>query len=246
MGMPFMTSIDNPLHSPIARTMVVIVAVPAHVERNQWMEFQRALFSQMGLASRFSYGIDGSELVVWGTSDQTLKLLKCGERESIYDTTRRINGDPMSPENLACSWSHLLVYEQLIEDPTYDRYLVLENDAELISPQLLVELLEHLPENFDLAHLGTSEWYRFECVSAVNAHYWDIRKQYFNNAHAYVLSKKGARKLLAFADGTVSLPADDLLSNAFLMTSDFDVIVPLENPLQSGRLGAISTVDVQR
>ncbi len=244
--MPFMTTIDNTLQSPIARTMVVIVAVPAHVERNQWMELQRALFSQVGLASRFSYGIDGSELVVSGTSDQTLKLLNCGERESIYDPTRRINGDPMSPENLACSWSHLLVYEQLIDDPTYDRYLVLENDAELISPQLLVELLEHLPENFDLAHLGTSEWYRFECVSAVNAHYWDIRKQYFNNAHASVLSKNGARTLLAFADGTVSLPADDLLSNAFLMTSDFDVIVPLENPLQSGPLGAVSTVDVKR
>ena len=94
--------------------------------------------------------------------------------------------------------------------------------------------------------MGTSEWYRFERVSAVNAQYWDIRKQYFNNAHAYVLSKKGARKLLAFADGTISLPADDLLSNAFLMTSDFDVIVPLRNPLQSGPLGAISTVDVQR
>ena len=244
--MPFMTSIDNPLHSPMARTMVVIVAVPAHLERNQWMEFQRALFSQMGLASRFSYGVDASELVVSGTSDRFLKALKCGELESIYDATRRINGEPMSPETIACSWSHLLVYEQLLQDPTFDRYLVLENDAEVLSPGLLVELLEHLPENFDLAHLGTSEWYPFDRVAAVNTHYWRIRKQYFNNAHAYVLSKMGARKLLAFAGGTVSLPADDLLSNAFLMTPDFDVIVPLENPLQSGPLGAISTVDVQR
>ena len=230
----------------MARTMVVIVAVAAHVERNASMELQRALFSQVGLASRFSYGIDASELVVSGRSDQTLKPLNCGEFESIYDTTRRINGEPMSPENLACSWSHLLVYEQLIVDQTYDQYLVLENDAELIAPGLLVELLEHLPEGFDLAHLGTSEWYRFDRVSAVNAHYWGIRKQYFNNAHAYILSKNGARKLLAFADGTISLPADDLLSNAFLMTPDFDVIVPLENPLQSGPLGAVSTVDVKR
>ena len=241
-----MTSIDIPLGSPMARTMVVIVAIPAQVERNQGMEFQRALFSQVGLASRFSYGVDASELVVSGSSDQFLKALNCGELESIYDTTRRINGEPMSPENLSCSWSHLLVYEQLLQDPTYDQYLVLENDAEVLSSGLLVELLEHLPEDFDLAHLGTSEWYRFDRVTAVNAHYWRIRKQYFNNAHAYVLSKKGARKLLAFADGTVSLPADDLLSNASLMTPDFDVIVPLENPLQSGPLGAISTVDVQR
>ena len=69
----------------MARTMVVIVAVAAHVERNASMELQRALFSQVGLASRFSYGIDASELVVSGRSDQTLKPLNCGEFESIYD-----------------------------------------------------------------------------------------------------------------------------------------------------------------
>ncbi len=152
----------------------------------------------------------------------------------------------MSPENLACSWSHLLVYEQLIVDQTCDQYLVLENDAELIALGLLVELLEHLPEEFDLAHLGTSEWYRFERVSAVNAQYWGIRNAVLQQCTRLRTFEKRCAETVAFADGTISLPADDLLLNAFLMTPDFNVIVPLQNPLQSGPLGAISTVNVKR
>lgn len=226
--------------------MVVIVAIAAHEERNRQMEVQRAILAQAGIASRFNFGIDSADLVVSPTPEPTRFALTAGSRTSVYDTTRRINGQPMSSETLSCSWSHLLIYEQLLEDSMYDLYLVVENDAEVLDRNLLVTLLNNLPEQFDLAHIGTSEWYPFERLDQVNEYFWNIQKRYFNNASAYVLSKTGAKKLLDFAAGTVSLPADDLLSNAFLLLPDFAVIVPEVNPMHSGPLGEISTIDIDR
>ena len=65
----------------------------------------------------------------------------------MYDSRLRINGTGLQKGEMGCAWSHLSVYEMLLEDNDTDSYLVLEDDAILdVSPEEFNTFLEDLPD----------------------------------------------------------------------------------------------------
>lgn len=164
-----------------------------------------------------------------------LKLSYNGKTRT-YDPRLRLNNQIMSNGELGCAWSHLDVYEQLIQDSQNQAYLILEDDASLnVSVEDLHDFLKNLPafDTFDICHIFESEWYGFVQILPVNSHYWKIKRQFFNHTGAYIVTKNGARKLLNATYPCMGLPADDLLSNTFLFRDDFIVIVPSKNLFKS-------------
>ena len=92
-----------------------------------------------------------------------------------------------------------------------------------------MSVLHDLPDNFDLIHIAPSVSFEFSKKSKVNKSFFNIVRRFFSCTAAYIVSKQGAKKLLAITKDSVNVPADDLLSNAFIR-NQIDVIVP-ESPV---------------
>ena len=136
----------------------------------------------------------------------------------------------MSNGELGCALSHINLLKQLTKEPTEIKYyLIMEDDVELVKPiNELYELFHHLPDDFDICHLAKSTWYDFVKTNKVNAYFSECSKSYFNNATAYIVSKKGAEKIMLYISNSVSVPADDLINMIYRLTPDFRFYVPCE------------------
>ena len=155
------------------------------------------------------------------------KIVYNGETK-IYDSRLRLNGNGLKKGEMGCSWSHLNVYDMLLKDNEYDAYLVLEDDAKLVvSAEELNFFLEELMNiEFDLCHIFNSEWYDFNRITQVSDNYWIPERRFFNHTGAYIVTKTGAKKLLNAVYPCMGLPADDLISNLYICSDDFNIIVP--------------------
>ena len=187
---------------------------------------------EFGMDHEVFYGVNGREISVSGNEityeEETMK----------YDPTVRLNKQRMAIGEFGCSWSHIKLYQKLIADCKSDNYLVLEDDAELVGD---ISILQNLPEKFDIIQLGLSEWYPYVKTSSVNSSFFNIEKKFFNHTTAYIVSKAGAKKLLDITNGYVNVPADDLLSNAFIR-NQINVLVP-ESPVFNFPKDTVSTTD---
>ena len=104
---------------------------------------------------------------------------------------------------------------------------ILGSKSELIKPlNELYELLNHLPEDADICHLAKSDWYPFQLTKQVNTYFYECSKQFFNKTTAYIISKKGAQKVLDYTKNSINVPADDLFNMIYRLTPDFKFYVP--------------------
>jgi GR25 family glycosyltransferase involved in LPS biosynthesis len=127
-----------------------------------------------------------------------------------------------------CSWSHLNIYNKLLNDNNFDKYLILEDDAKLNSTlNYLVEHLLNIPDNYDVCHIGESTYYPFQKNDKINHLFYNIHKKCFNNLTSYIISKNGAHKIIQYTNNYINMPADDILSimNYFYIYN-FNVCVP--------------------
>lgn len=197
-------------------TKAVILTIKSSEERFPSVKKLASNASEFGIDHEIFYGVNGKEISVSGNEisyeGETMK----------YKPSVRLNKQKMSMGEFGCAWSHIKIYEKLIEDPKYNYYLVLENDAELVGD---ISVLHDLPDNFDLIHLAPSVSFEFCKTSKVNKSFFNIIKRFFSCTAAYIVSKQGANKLLAITKKHVNVPADDLLSNAFIR-DQIEVIVP--------------------
>jgi GR25 family glycosyltransferase involved in LPS biosynthesis len=132
----------------------------------------------------------------------------------------------MKSGELGCAWSHLNIYEQLLKEPSDMKYLILEDDANLVeSLDYLYVCLKNLPNDFDMCHIAMSDWYPFIKTDKINEYWYRVAKQYFNRLTAYIISKKGAHKIINYTNNWINVPADDLLSNMHI-EHNLQVIVP--------------------
>jgi GR25 family glycosyltransferase involved in LPS biosynthesis len=97
----------------------------------------------------------------------------------------------------------------------------------------------------DLIHLAKSEWYAFKKTSPSNAYFYECEKQFFNKTTAYLVSKKGAEKILAYAENAIHVPIDDLFNMIFRLTPDFRFYVPHDYFFkeQENVISIIKTID---
>ncbi len=153
-----------------------------------------------------------------------------GKKYGIDHSKRVVAKDKMKPNEIGCSLSHRLLYEQLVNDKDNEYYIILEDDViPIVNKDVFEDYLKNLPTSFDLIQLCHSIWYPYKQTHNYNSHYSNITKRYFNGTMSYIISKQGAEKLLDSMGDNIDNAADDLLSNAFI-NGIINVIVP-KSPL---------------
>jgi GR25 family glycosyltransferase involved in LPS biosynthesis len=181
-------------------------------------------------------GVNGKDITIYeAASSQTqIKHITWRRTTYFYDTRVRKNGELMTKGEFGCAWSHLNLLRQLVQETSNAKkdaayYLILEDDVELVKPlDKLYELLQHLPADADFCHLAKSDYHPFQKTRAVNAFFYECKKWYFNRTTAYIVSAKGAQKILDYTKNSINVPIDDLFNTIYRLTPDFRFYVPAD------------------
>jgi len=163
----------------------------------------------------------------------TIFKIVYNNKTKFYHNNLRLNGNSLSKGELGCSLSHLEIYEMLCKDNNNNSYLIFEDDLNIIvSKEEFNKFMNNLPDinSYDICHLHESKFYPFIKEQKENSYFYQAKRQFFNAAAAYIITKRGAQKLLNHAYPYLGLPADDLISNTFVFDDNFKVIIP-EKPL---------------
>jgi GR25 family glycosyltransferase involved in LPS biosynthesis len=211
----------------------VAISLPCEIERKVFIQetIEKCNLSEYIIID----GVNGNDIKITPFIPPYISKLNYKGVEKVYDSRLKLDGSCLKKGEMGCAWSHLNVYDMLLKDPEYDAYLVFEDDADLIvSPTELDEFLEELKTlTFDVCHIFTSEYFPFNLINKISNNFWIPERRFFNNAAAYIVTKKGAQKLVDFAFPAIGKPADDLLSNLFIKSDDFNLIVPYKKLFKS-------------
>jgi GR25 family glycosyltransferase involved in LPS biosynthesis len=183
----------------------------------------------IGLHVEPYYGVNGREIEIYDAASKhtQIKHITWKDTTYFYDMRVRINGTHMSKGEFGCAWSHLNLLRQLCAEPSINYYLILEDDVELVKPvDELYQLLQNVPADADFCHLAKSDWYPFVLTQAANAYFSECEKRFFNKTTAYLVTKKGAAKILAYTQNSINVPVDDLYNMIYRLTSNFRFYVP--------------------
>jgi len=186
--------------------------------------------TQLGLRYEVVYGVNGSEISVEDTEDIYIKKLTYKGETKYHDTRVRPHGIITKKGEFGCAWAHLNLYEALLKEENPNlKYLIFEDDVEeCVNLEKIYNHLANLPKDFDMIHLGWSEWYPFVKKNKINKFFYDIEKRFFCRLTAYCISHKCADTILQFAKNYINVPSDDLLSNMHLLDL-IKVFVPEEH-----------------
>ena len=228
----------------LAKIKPYILTLPEYAGRLTKLNHLQLQLSQIGLDTVIYNGVHGKDITLYDAAFKHtgIKHITWKGRTYSYDTRARLNGIHMTRGEFGCAWSHLNLLRQLVNDDAADAadaadgadgataieyYLILEDDVELVKPLAeLYELLNHLPEDTDICHLAKSDWYPFIQTEQINAYFYKCEKQFFNKTTAYLISKKGAQKVLDYTKNSINVPIDDLFNMIYRLTPDFNYYVP--------------------
>jgi len=207
---------------------VIILTLENYTDRINNINSFLSIFKQIGIEVEIFYGVNGNDIKIYNTETEHIKLLYYKFQTFYYNSTIRINKLPMKLGEFGCSWSHLNIYNKLLNDNNFDKYLILEDDAKLNSTlNYLVQHLLNIPDNFDICHLGESTYYPFQKNDKINDLFYNIHKKCFNNTTSYIISKNGAHKIIQHTNNYINMPADDILSIMnYFSIYNFNVCVP--------------------
>ena len=218
---------------------ILVVSLPRFSERHQ-----RVAEHLKGLSFEYFWGADKLEL-----DEAQLK------EESVYDAQRakqlQRQGKALNPGEIACSLSHRMVYEEMMEKG-WKKILILEDDVLpcFNTLTLLPAALTELPADWELVYLGylkhekitfglKAKQFFYKIFSRLGMMKWSykmvtnllpkpysthLKKAGFHDCtHAYAITLAAAKKLLA-AQSPVVFRADDLLS-ATIMKGELNAFV---------------------
>ena len=230
----FHQPIENTILYPVKTTnqnlssiKSIILTLPEYaVTRLNKLDNLICNLSQIGLETKVYHGVHGRDIIY--DDEKNIRNITFNGTTYQYDPKVRINGQPMKRGEFGCTWSHLNLLRNLSNAPHHDKYyLIFEDDVKLVKPlNELYELLNNIPEDADICHLCMSDWYPFIKTKPVNAYFSECEKHYFNRATAYLISRKGAEKILTYANNHINTPIDDLFNMVFRLTPDFRFYVP--------------------
>ena len=234
----FHKPIINTLFYPVKTTPRIkikpyIITLPEYSSRLENLYGLNRDLALIGLDTELYQGVHGKDIYIYeAASKQTgIKHITWQGTTYFYDMRVRLNGEPMKRGEIACVWSHLNLLRQLVaEKDATDYYLILEDDVELVRPlNELSKLLCHIPADADICHLAKSDWNPFILKNKVNAYFYECKKEFFNRTTAYLISKKGAQKVLDYTKNSINVPIDDLFNMIYRLTPDFRFYVPAEH-----------------
>jgi glycosyl transferase, family 25 len=214
---------------------IIILTLKEFPERMENINKLLINISGLGIKYEIVYGICGSNIKIYNTEKNNIKLLYNNFETYYYDNTKRSFNQIMRKGELGCAWSHLNIYKKLLNDDTYNKYLIFEDDATLFaSLNDVYNTLNNLPENFDLCHIGLIDSHKITYSNKINEYFYTIIKQYFNRTTSYIISKNGASKLINYSNNYINLPSDDLISDIFIKTIDFNFYVSFKYLFKEG------------
>jgi GR25 family glycosyltransferase involved in LPS biosynthesis len=232
----FKKPIENTILYPVKTTSAnlssiktFILTLPQYSSRLEKLNQMRCALSSIGLETITYNGVNGKDIILQNTTIDHLKLIHYNETTYTYDASIRTNKTAMTKGEFGCAWSHLNLLQQLLAEPVSEvnYYLILEDDVELAKPLSdLSALLQHIPEDTDICHLAKSDWYHFTKTRNVNGYFSECVKAYFNRTTAYLISRKGAEKVLAYCNQHIDIPIDDIYCTMYRTTPDFRFYVP--------------------
>lgn len=208
---------------------IYVLSVRPAVER-------RELFAQRfkGLNYSFFYGSDKNEFSIPALIEKNIFS------EQLTRLHHRF-GKTMRPGEIACSWSHRMMYEEMIA-ANYERILVLEDDAvpDPAMIKLIPSILDEIPEDAELLFWGWDKNDRdttgtrikkmiYHLQHSLGRLKWDhqlirnlyakpfsryLKKAGFHDyTYAYAVTRTGAEKLIAMQT-PLQYIADNLLAHA--------------------------------
>lgn len=193
----------------------------------------------------FKNELNGLDYNVYYGQDKNDYDVEALKSSRIYNEAQARNnhrlGRPMSLGQICCSWSHRLIYEDILKN-NFDRVLILEDDVVIDKENalLLPDVFAELPPNWELLYLGFSKkenipvhawpkklFYHFlrafngiklthKAISnlypvKVSQHIY--KSGYHDCTHAYALTASAAKKLIDIQT-PISFIADHLLAYA--------------------------------
>ena len=208
---------------------VYVLTVEAASER-------RKLFAERfyGLEYSFFYGADKNKFKVDDLVTQNIFNEELARKHHRYDK-------PLRPGEIACSWSHKMIYEDMIKH-NYERVLIFEDDAVPDSPGVnqIPTILGEIPADCELLMWGWAKngesnittslkqfWYHIQYsfgflkwdhtiiknlyARAFSAH---LKKAGFHDhTYAYAITKTAAEKLIVLQT-PIQYVADNLVAYA--------------------------------
>lgn len=208
----------------LRETLIVVINVPRSVQRR---ERAAELVKTLKMDAVFFDAVDAQDITIHSVggkdfADGKIQIAAYKGNYFLVDSTRRFDYvyRGFLPRGMvACALSHMMIYSYMQLENKYRNFLVLEDDFTLRLPvATLRKYFAHVPSDFDVIHLNSeSKWYPLQHTHPINDHYTHIQRRHFNASVSYMVSKRGAAKLLAYSRGAVSRPPDDLLSNLYTL-----------------------------
>ena len=167
------------------------------------------------------------------------------KEKNIYNEALAIkherHGHPLSPGMIGCSWSHKLIYEDIIAN-NFEKVMILEDDIVINqnNMKLVPQILNDLPKDWELLYFGFAKneiapplgafkkyFYHFiKIFNGINYSHKTINNLYprkvsehlytsgyHDCTHAYAITLSGAKKLLQLQT-PISFFPDNLLAHA--------------------------------
>jgi hypothetical protein len=125
---------------PTKTMKAIVLTLHSSKDRIPIVEKLQADLTAFGMNNEVFYGVNGKDITVSGST-----ITYNGESMK-YDEKVRLNGQKMAIGEFGCSWSHIKLYQKLLEDPHVDNYLVIEDDAQTVGD---MNVLHDLPLYFD-------------------------------------------------------------------------------------------------
>ncbi|NBT69485.1 MAG: hypothetical protein EBT78_17180 [Betaproteobacteria bacterium] len=239
------TSLYQVKTTPAQKIKTYLITLPAYAERLATLDSLNHQLALIGLDATLYQGVHGKDIFIYEAASKVthIKHILWENTTYFYDTRVRLNGQPMTKGEFGCAWSHLNLLRQFVAEPvSANYYLILEDDVELVKPVgELEELLRNIPADADMCHLAKSDWYPFVRTQPANAYFYECEKRFFNKTTAYVVSLKGAQKILDYTPHSINVPVDDLYNMIFRLTPDFRFYVPATYFFQE-QAAAVSTI----
>lgn len=190
--------------------------------------------SLIGIKIIFFDAVDAKQISYTKQNETTSEMSY--ENDKILIANQCLSNTKMLGGVRACSWSHIKIYKKIIDENNDKmKYLIFEDDAWFNSDipdfiKLFKNVINNVPENYDLCHLGDSYFRPFYKKNKINDYFYDIYTYPINNAHAYLISINGAKKILDYCKDTITQPPDTLIASCLQFVENFTFYIP-ENPL---------------
>jgi GR25 family glycosyltransferase involved in LPS biosynthesis len=161
--------------------------------QDRWIRAQKALKAAGFTDVERVSAVDGTKLNL----SQITKWVSTRGRVELLEPRRNFES-LVGLGAVGCALSHICLWKRLIEDKAHDEYAIFEDDVAFSSPDLSDALENALAQirPFDVFLIG---YLHLMCdTSDFSSGLWRFHGRFFGT-HAYVVSRRGAQRLLAHA-----------------------------------------------